>query len=164
MKTMKLENPKPPMSVNPIKTGSRNSVLVPAQSDLRFTFTRASGAKVSGNTKPTINRLRPAAMHSTQKIMRQSPKAIIPLPKNGASMGETEITSMTIAIRRVAADPVCISRITALGTTIRTAPPKPCKMRAAIKWLMSPYSESYYNSLACRPIVSRITIHWHVAL
>ena len=30
--------------------------------------------------------------------------------------------------------------------------------------LMSPFSESYYNSLACRPIVSRITIHWHVAL
>ena len=29
---------------------------------------------------------------------------------------------------------------------------------------MSPYSESYYNSLGCRPIVSRITIHWHVAL
>ena len=30
--------------------------------------------------------------------------------------------------------------------------------------ILAPYSESYYNSLACRPIVSRITIHWHVAL
>mgnify|MGYP003147031926 CR=1 FL=1 len=44
-------------------------------------------------------------------------------------MGDTEITSMIIAIIRVAAGPVYRSRITARGTTITAAPPSPCTAR-----------------------------------
>ncbi len=39
---------------------------------------------------------------------------------------------MIIAIIRVAADPVCMSRMIARGTTITTAAPRPCTKRSAI--------------------------------
>ena len=54
-----------------------------------------------------------------------SPISISPLPASGASIGETEITSITIAISRVAAGPVCRSRMIARGTTITVAAPEP---------------------------------------
>ena len=80
-----------------------------------------------------ISKATTAAPHSTQKIRRQSPSWIRPEPAKGASIGETEITSMTIAIIFVPSVPVAESRMTARGTTISTAPPMPCTARAATK-------------------------------
>ena len=41
------------------------------------------------------------------------------------------MTSITVAISRVAAGPVCRSRMIARGTTITVAAPRPCTKRAA---------------------------------
>ena len=46
-------------------------------------------------------------------------------PISGASMGETENTSMIAAIIRVASAPVIMSRTMARGTTPSAAPPRP---------------------------------------
>ena len=132
MKTKKLAIPNPPMKVSPMKTGSRNSTPAPRLSEATFTRTRSSARNVSGNSVAVINRLAPAARTSTQNITRHPPSSISPLPANGASMGETLITSMIIAISRVACVPVCKSRITARGTTITTAAPSPCTNRANV--------------------------------
>ena len=72
-----------------------------------------------------IARLIRAASNSATKIDRQPETRISKLPASGASIGETEITSITSAIRRVALAPVCRSRMIARGTTIATAPPSP---------------------------------------
>ena len=68
--------------------------------------TRCSGAKVSG-WRNIVTRIeaRPAIARTT-KIIRQPASKITPEPASGASIGETEITSITIAISRVAAGPV----------------------------------------------------------
>ncbi len=63
---------------------------------------------------------------------RQPTRCITPLPASGASIGEIEITSITIAISRVASGPLCRSRMIARGTTITVAAPRPCTKRARI--------------------------------
>ena len=68
----------------------------------RLTGVRRDSARVSGRTKPVSSRLNTAISASAPKITRQPPSRIRPLPNNGASMGDTLITSMIIAIRRVA--------------------------------------------------------------
>ena len=73
----------------------------------------------------------------TQKIARQSATNITIDPANGASIGDTEITSMTIAISRVASVPVDQSRMIARGMTITAAAPRPCIARAAVRFVMS---------------------------
>ena len=94
---------------------------------------RFSAASVSGSTKAVSARLRKPAAASPAKISRQLPTAISPLPASGASIGATEITSITFAISRVAAGPECRSRMIARGTTITVAAPIPCTSRAATR-------------------------------
>ena len=88
---------------------------------------RCSGASVSGSTKAVSARLSSAGQRQhRRRSAASSPTAISPLPASGASIGETEITSITIAISRVASGPVCRSRMIARGTTITVAAPSPC--------------------------------------
>jgi hypothetical protein len=79
-------------------------------------------------------RLRKVATASIQKMPRHEVSAITPDPASGASMGETEMTSMIAAIMRVASGPVCMSRMIARGTTMTAAPPKPWIARPRINW------------------------------
>ncbi len=87
------------MKVSPRKPRSVISVAVPDISDRRLTRTRSAGASVSGSRNAVITSDATAAAQSTQKIARQSATAITPDPASGASMGETEITSMINAIK-----------------------------------------------------------------
>ena len=125
MKTKKLAIPKPPTKVGPRNAGLVIRVRVPRISERRLTGWRFPGARVSGRAKRVTSRLRIAATHSTAKMARQPETRISRLPARGASIGETEITSITSAISRVAWVPVYMSRITARGITITTAPPTP---------------------------------------
>jgi hypothetical protein len=93
--------------------------------------TRLPGASVSGSRKAVSARLSSASAASTPKMPRQPTTCITPLPASGASIGEIEMTSITIAISRVAAGPECRSRMIARGTTITVAAPSPCTKRAA---------------------------------
>ena len=130
MKTKKLDMEKPPISVSPMNSGSRKSrpnprAITPSRAGCRF-----SGANVSGSMKAVSARASSPATARTTKISRQLPIAISPLPASGASIGEIEMTSITIAISRVASGPVCRSRMIARGTTITVAAPSPCTSRA----------------------------------
>ena len=81
--------------------------------------------------------LSPAATASVAKIARQPESAMMPEPASGASIGETEMISMTSAISLVACGPVCMSRMMARGITMAAAPPSACTTRAATSEFMS---------------------------
>lgn len=68
----------------------------------------------------------------TAKISRQLPHAMMIEPVSGASIGETAMTIMMVAMTRAAAGPLATSRMTARGTAIIAAAPRPCTARAAI--------------------------------
>ncbi len=132
MKIMKLAKPKPPIRVRPMNTGSRIRYSASRRSWQRLIFERFSVASVSGSVAAVMSRLRTAAPANTQKTIRHGPRAISPLPTMGAIMGDTEITSITSAMRRMASGPVCRSLMTARGRTKRTAPPRPCTSLNAV--------------------------------
>ena len=68
--------------------------------------TRKDGVRVSRNANAVTNKLAPAAANIAQNSKRHPPTNNNPLPASGASIGETEITSMTIAISFVPSTPV----------------------------------------------------------
>ena len=131
MKMKKLAIAKPPTSVSPMNSPSPSRRFEPRHSAAGLVPVRRSGGSVSGRTKAVSARLRTARSASTPKIQRQPARVRTALPARGASIGEIEMTSITVAISRVAAGPVCRSRMIARGTTITVAAPRPCTKRAA---------------------------------
>ena len=132
MKTKKDPMAKPPIKVSPMKIGSLSSTFAPRQRLRGLIRTRRSAGKVSGCAVAVSASAATASTPRARKIARQSAKARTALPASGASMGEIEITSINIAIKRVACVPVYWSRMIARGTTISTAPPSPCRARQPV--------------------------------
>ena len=81
-------------------------------------------------------RLKALAASSTPKMPRQPASAMTPDPASGASIGETEITSITAAMSRVAAAPVYMSRMMARDTTMPAPVHRPWVARKKISWPM----------------------------
>ena len=121
----KLPKPKAPMKVKSMKPRSRSNAPQPVSSVAMRNGRRFSGASVSGWPKASTARLASAATSSATKMPRQPVTASKAEPTRGASMGDTENTSMIAAMIRVASGPVAMSRTMARGTTPSAAPPKP---------------------------------------
>ena len=132
MKTKKDPMAKPPIKVSPMKIGSLSSTFAPRARLRGLIRTRRLTGSVSGWTKAVSASAAMANMPSVTKMPRQSASAITALPASGANIGEIEITSISIAINRVACVPVYWSRMIARGTTISTAPPSPCSARQPV--------------------------------
>ncbi len=130
--------PKPPTKVRARNMRSVRSRAAPARRRRALTGTRFRGGSVSGRRNAIIARLTRPAAPRTPKIARHSATAMTAEPARGASIGETEMTSMIIAIIRVASCPVCMSRMIARGTTMTAAAPRAWTNRQATSVSMPP--------------------------
>lgn len=102
MKMKKPDIARPPTKVSPMKTGSRKSTFAPRPRVARLMGLRSDLGRVSCWNRAVMAKARTAATAMAAKIARQPVSAIIPAPASGASMGETEKTSMISPINLVA--------------------------------------------------------------
>ena len=121
----KLPKPKAPTKVNSMKPRSTNNSAQPVTMLRRLKARRFSLASVSACAKTSINSATSAGTSRATNIPRHPVICNSADPISGASMGETENTSMIAAIIRVASAPVIMSRTMARGTTPSAAPPRP---------------------------------------
>ena len=134
MKMKKLAIAKPPISVSPMNVAvARGAASIRARAPRpscrpASPRERVSGKQDGGQQQAGEPERAPAPRRSTAS--RRT--SMTPLPASGASIGEIEMTSITVAISRVAAGPVWRSRMIARGTTITVAAPSPWTNRAAI--------------------------------
>ena len=120
------------MNVHNRKDLSPNNSALPRSRLPMLNGRRLAGAKVSGCATASVTRLSTDATKRAPKMPRHPVTHISADPVNGASMGDTENTSMIAAIIRVASAPVSMSRTIARGTTPKAAAPRPCTTRPAI--------------------------------
>jgi hypothetical protein len=126
--------------------------------------TRCDAGRVSGRLVPSNTKAATAPTATAQNTLRQPATSISRLPASGARIGETLTTSMSKAIRRAAAWPVCRSRTTARGITMPAQAPRPCTKRSTTSvWisgasaqptLAKPNSTSPATSGGLRPYMS----------
>ena len=128
----KLPKPKAPIKVQSRKPRSMSSPQQPLSRVPRLKGLRFSCASVSGWAKASRASDSTEATSKAAKIPRQPVIGNRAEPASGASIGETENTSMIAAIIRVASGPVIMSRTMARGTTPSAAPPRPWTKRPAI--------------------------------